>query len=174
VIHDAVFVLNVLLFFNRRMSMSKIRDNIILFIAQGAYSGRAPVAPGTAGTAAGVLLYLALQDLGALRYGIACLAVIALGVGAAGRADQLFGTKDNRTIVIDEIAGYLVSMLLVPATWQYVTAAFFLFRAFDIFKPFPLRRLEGLPGGWGVMLDDIGAGVYTNIVLQIARSVLHQ
>jgi len=148
--------------------MGKTGDNIILFIAQGAYSGRSPVAPGTAGTVVGVLLYLALQELGTPWYGAACVLVTAVGIWAAGRADQLFGTKDNRTIVIDEIAGYLVSMLVVPATWQYIIAAFLLFRAFDIIKPFPLRRLESLPGGWGVVLDDIGAGVYTNIVLQAA------
>jgi phosphatidylglycerophosphatase A len=150
------------------MVMHKISDKMILFIAQGAYSGRSPFAPGTAGTVVGVLLYLLFMGLSAPVYGAACLIVIVLGTWAAGRADALFGTKDNRTIVIDEIAGYLVSMLLVPATWQYMTAAFFLFRFFDILKPFPLRRLERLPGGPGVMLDDIGAGIYSNIVLQVA------
>jgi phosphatidylglycerophosphatase A len=150
------------------MVMHKISDKMVLFIAQGAYSGRSPFAPGTAGTVVGVLLYLLLMGLSAPVYGAACLIVIVLGTWAAGRADALFGTKDNRTIVIDEIAGYLVSMLLVPATWQYMTAAFFLFRFFDILKPFPLRRLERLPGGPGVMLDDIGAGIYSNIVLQVA------
>jgi phosphatidylglycerophosphatase A len=147
--------------------MNKTFDKIALFIAQGAYSGRAPIAPGTAGTVVGVLLYLLMKDLGTLAYSAVCAAVIAVGTWAAGRVDRMFGTKDNRTIVIDEIAGYLIAMLLVPATWQYMTAAFFLFRAFDIIKPFPLRRLESLPGGWGVMLDDLGAGVYTNVVLQI-------
>ncbi len=152
--------------------MIKTSDRIVVFIAQGAYSGRSPVAPGTAGTAVGVLLYLLLKDVGALWYGAASLAVTVLGIWAAGRADALFGTKDNRTIVIDEIAGYLVSMLLVPAAWQYMVAAFFLFRFFDIIKPCPLRRLEGLPGGWGVVLDDIGAGIYTNIVLQLGTALL--
>ncbi len=146
----------------------RAKDHIILFIAQGAYSGRSPFAPGTAGTVAGVLLYLLLKGLATPWYGAACLAVTALGIWSAGRADALFGTKDNRTIVIDEVAGYLVSLLLVPATWQFIVAAFFLFRFFDIVKPFPLHRLEGLPGGWGVVLDDIGAGVYTNICLQVA------
>jgi phosphatidylglycerophosphatase A len=152
--------------------MYRTKDNLILFIAQGAYSGRSPFAPGTAGTVIGVLLYLFLKDLGTLWYGLACAVVIVLGVWSAGRADQLFGTKDNRTIVIDEIAGYLVSLLLVPGAWQYVVAAFFVFRFFDILKPFPLRQLEHLPGGWGVMMDDIGAGVYTNIVLQTAVYLL--
>jgi phosphatidylglycerophosphatase A len=154
--------------------MKKASDSIAIFIAQGAYSGRSPFAPGTAGTVAGVLLYLLLMDLGAAAYGIACAAVTALGIWTAGRADAIFGTKDNRTIVIDEIAGYLLSMLLVPAAWQYIVAAFFLFRFFDILKPYPLHRLESLPGGWGVMLDDIGAGIYTNIVLQAAVFLLRR
>ncbi len=152
--------------------MKKTSDRIMIFIAQGAYSGRSPFAPGTAGTVVGVLLYLLLRDLNVLWYGAVCILVTAVGVRAAGHADRLFGTKDNRTIVIDEIAGYLVSLLLVPATWQYIIAAFLLFRFFDIVKPFPLRGLERLPGGWGVVLDDIGAGVYTNIALQVAVHLL--
>jgi phosphatidylglycerophosphatase A len=154
--------------------MNKTKDNIILFIAQGAYSGRAPIAPGTAGTLVGILLYLLARDLGGLWYGAVCAAVIGIGTWAAGKAERMFGAKDHSTIVIDEIAGFLVAMLLVPGTWQYITAAFFLFRAFDIVKPFPLRRLEHLPGGLGVMLDDIGAGIYTNVVLQITAVVANR
>lgn len=152
--------------------MNKTKDSIVLFIAQGAYSGRAPIAPGTAGTLVGILLYLLVRDLGALWYGAMCAVVIMIGTWAAGQAERIFGAKDHSSIVIDEIAGYLVAMLLVPGTWQYIAAAFFLFRAFDIVKPFPLRRLEHLPGGIGVMLDDIGAGVYTNIVLQVVSTFL--
>jgi phosphatidylglycerophosphatase A len=154
--------------------MNKTKDNIILFIAQGAYSGRAPIAPGTAGTLVGILLYLLARDLGGLWYGAVCAAVLGIGTWAAGKAERMFGAKDHSTIVIDEIAGFLVAMLLVPGTWQYITAAFFLFRAFDIVKPFPLRRLEHLPGGLGVMLDDIGAGIYTNVVLQITAVVANR
>jgi phosphatidylglycerophosphatase A len=154
--------------------MNKTKDNIILFIAQGVYSGRAPIAPGTAGTLVGILLYLLARDLGGLWYGAVCAAVIGIGTWAAGKAERMFGAKDHSTIVIDEIAGFLVAMLLVPGTWQYITAAFFLFRAFDIVKPFPLRRLEHLPGGLGVMLDDIGAGIYTNVVLQITAVVANR
>ena len=152
--------------------MNKAFDKIALFLAQGAYSGRAPIAPGTAGTVVGVLLYLLMKDLGPLAYSAVCAAVITAGTWAAGRVDRMFGTKDNSTIVIDEIAGYLVAMLMVPGTWLYIIAAFFLFRLFDIAKPFPLRWLEEVPGGPGVMLDDIGAGVYTNVVLQVVSFFL--
>ena len=152
--------------------MNKTLDKIAFFIAQGAYSGRAPIAPGTAGTVVGVLLYLLIMDLGPLRYGAVCAAVIAVGIWAAGRVDLMFGTKDNSTIVIDEIAGYLIAMVFIPFSWGNVAAGFFIFRAFDIVKPWPLRRFERIRGGPGVMLDDLGAGVYTNIVLQVAGFLL--
>jgi len=152
--------------------MNKTFDKIALFIAQGAYSGRAPIAPGTAGTVVGTLLYLLIRDLGPLGYSAVCAVVIAIGTRAAGRVDRMFGTKDNSTIVIDEIAGFLVALFLIPFTWGYVAAGFFLFRAFDIVKPWPLRGFERIPGGPGVMLDDLGAGVYTNIVLHIAVCLL--
>jgi len=154
--------------------MNTTFDKIALFVAQGAYSGRAPVAPGTAGTIVGILLYLLIKDLGPFGYGAACIAVIAIGIGAAGHVDRMLGTKDNSTIVIDEIAGYLIALFFVPFSWGNVAAGFLVFRVFDIVKPWPLRRFERIPGGPGVMLDDLGAGVYTNIVLQIAALALKQ
>jgi len=154
--------------------MNKTLDKIALFIAQGAYSGRAPIAPGTAGTVVGILLYLLIKDLGAFGYGAVCAAVIAIGTWAAGCVDRMYGTKDNSTIVIDEIAGYLLALFFIPFSWGNVAAGFLIFRAFDIVKPWPLRRFERIPGGPGVMLDDLGAGVYTNAVLQIAALALKQ
>lgn len=141
---------------------------IILFISQGAFSGRFPFAPGTAGTLVGVLLYWYMKELPPAGYGILLLLITLIGTWAAGRTEVLLGRKDNPSIVIDEIAGYLIAMLLVPVGLWYAAAGFFLFRFFDIMKPFPLRRLEKLSGGLGVMLDDIGAGIYTNLVLQAA------
>jgi phosphatidylglycerophosphatase A len=154
--------------------MHKKMDAIVLFIAQGAYSGRVPIAPGTAGTVVGVLLYLLLKDVGSLWYGIAYTAVAAFGSLVAGRADEVLGTKDSPSIVIDEIAGYLIAMFLIPFAWGYVIAGFLLFRFFDILKPWPLKRLQDIPGGPGVVLDDIGAAVYTNVVLQVAALILRQ
>jgi phosphatidylglycerophosphatase A len=141
---------------------------IILFISQGAYSGLSPFAPGTAGTVVGVILYWFMQGLSPIWYGVLLLLFILIGTWAADRAEVLLGRKDSPSIVIDEIAGYLVAMFLVPAGLWYAAAGFFLFRFFDIIKPFPLRRLEKIPGGLGVMLDDLGAGIYTNLVLQAA------
>lgn len=148
--------------------MARLTDHIILFIAQGAYSGRFPAAPGTAGTVVGVLLYLLVKDLALPAYGAVCVAVTVLGTWAAGRADTVLGTKDSPTIVIDEIAGFLVAMFLVPVTWWGVITVFALFRFFDILKPWPADRLQLVPGGPGVMLDDIAAGIYANLLFRLA------
>jgi phosphatidylglycerophosphatase A len=141
---------------------------IILFISQGAFSGRFPAAPGTAGTLVGVFLYWCMKGLSPARYGALLLLIILIGTWAAGRTEVLLGRKDSPSIVIDEIAGYLVAMFMVPGNWWYAAAGFLLFRAFDIMKPCPLKRLEQAPGGLGVMLDDLGAGIYTNLALQAA------
>jgi phosphatidylglycerophosphatase A len=141
---------------------------MILFIAQGAYAGKSPVAPGTAGTVVGVFLYLAMKGLTPGKYLAVSVLVILAGMCAAGHAETLLGRRDSPSIVIDEIAGFLATMFLVPFTWGFVVAGFLLFRAFDIMKPWPLRRLEALHGGPGVMLDDVGAGIYANVLLQFA------
>jgi phosphatidylglycerophosphatase A len=152
--------------------MKKFEREVILFIAQGAYAGKFPVAPGTAGTFVGVLLYLGLQTIGAFGYAALTILLVVIGTWSAGRAEVILGRTDSPSIVIDEIVGYLIAMFLVPAGWSYIAAGFFLFRGFDILKPWPLKDLQDLQGGPGVMLDDIGAGVYTNILLQLASFLL--
>lgn len=154
--------------------MNKISITIILFIAEGAFSGKSPFAPGTAGTLVGVLLYLGLQNIGVVPYAAVTILVCVIGTWAAGRAETILGTKDSPSIVIDEIAGYLIAMYMVPAGWGYIAAAFFVFRVFDIIKPWPLFDLQKVQGGLGVMLDDIGAGIYTNIVLQAAAYLVNR
>jgi phosphatidylglycerophosphatase A len=148
--------------------MRRVTRELALFISQGAYAGKFPVAPGTAGTVAGVFLYLLIKNLHPLEYLVLCLALSLAGLWAAGRAEELLGKKDAPSIVIDEIAGFLVTMFLVPTGWGFVLAGFVLFRFFDIIKPYPLMRLQDLHGGAGVMLDDLGAGIYSNILLQLA------
>jgi phosphatidylglycerophosphatase A len=148
--------------------MRKITKEIILFIAQGGYAGRFPVAPGTAGTVVGILLYLLIMGLPAIGYLVVCVLAAGIGTWAAGEAEKLLGKKDAPSIVIDEIAGFLLAMFMIPPTWGAIIAGFFVFRFFDILKPWPLRNLEKMHGGAGVMLDDIGAGIYTNIVLQVS------
>jgi phosphatidylglycerophosphatase A len=148
--------------------MNKISRAVILFIAQGAYSGRSPFAPGTAGTLVGILLYLGVKNFSPISYGILCVILCGIGTYSAEKAECMLGSKDSPSIVIDEIAGYLIAMFMVSSGWRYVAAGFFLFRLLDVVKPWPLFGLQKVRGGLGVMLDDIGAGVYTNIALQIA------
>ena len=152
--------------------MNKAARAVILGIAQGAYAGRFPIAPGTAGTVVGLLLFLGMKDLAPGHYFAICVLVILIGTWTAGRAEVMLGCTDSPSIVIDEIAGYLVTMFMVPTGWIFVVAGFLLFRAFDIVKPWPLRRLQDLHGGAGVMLDDIGAGIYSNILLQLAALLI--
>ena len=151
--------------------MNKTFDKIALFIAQGGFSGRMPIAPGTAGTVVGVLLYLLVKDLSSLLYSAVFVTVTLIGTWAAGAADNVLGAMDSPTIVIDEIAGYLLAMFLIPFAWWAVIAGFVLFRFFDILKPWPVNKLQDIPGGPGVMLDDIGAGIYTNVILQITVAI---
>ena len=154
--------------------MNKVARHAVLFIAQGAYSGRSPAAPGTAGTFVGIAIYLVMHALSPPAYLAVCVIVCGVGVWASNAAEGLLGCKDCSSIVIDEIAGYLLAMFFVPFGWGYVTAGFLVFRFFDIIKPCPLYGLQKLRGGWGVMIDDIGAGIYTNIVLQVASHLLNR
>ncbi|HXY54177.1 MAG TPA: phosphatidylglycerophosphatase A [Nitrospirota bacterium] len=153
--------------------MNRFTREVVLFMAQGAYSGRAPMAPGTAGTAVGVLAYLWMRRLSPGAYVLSCILIVLIGTWIAGQAEGLLGKKDHPSIVIDEIAGYLVSAAMLPGTWVFIIAAFVLFRFFDIMKPYPLKRLQNLHGGVGIMFDDIGAGVYTNLVLRIVAEAFN-
>jgi len=148
--------------------MNRAAKAVILFISQGACAGRFPVAPGTAGTVVGVFLYLGMKGLPPAHYFAVCVLVILVGMLAAGHAEIILGRTDSPSIVIDEIAGYLTAMFMVPPGWLFIVSGFLIFRVFDIVKPWPLKRLEELHGGAGVMLDDVGAGIYTNLLLQLA------
>jgi phosphatidylglycerophosphatase A len=94
------------------------------------------------------------------------LLITVLGIWTAGMVEDQWGKDDNR-VVIDEIAGMCITLLMVPVALKYIVAGFILFRFFDIAKPFFIRNLEVLPGGWGVMADDVLAGVYSNLTLQL-------
>ena len=92
--------------------------------------------------------------------------ILILGTWSAGKVEREWG-KDSSKVVIDEVAGMCITLLAVPVRWQYVLIGLALFRAFDIIKPLYIRRMEKLNGGWGVMLDDVLAGIYSNLVLQL-------
>jgi phosphatidylglycerophosphatase A len=132
------------------------------------FIGYLPYAPGTFGTLAGMLFIWILKPSFLCQFGIVCVTVI-IGIITSGIAEKAFGEKDSRHIVIDEFAGYLCSVIFLPLTPAYMIAAFFLFRFFDILKPPPIRMLERIGGGVGVMCDDVAAGVVTNVILQVVR-----
>ncbi|MEE9273978.1 MAG: phosphatidylglycerophosphatase A [bacterium] len=130
--------------------------------------GRFPVAPGTAGSAVGVALYWALSRGGGDLLVLAGLALAAAaGVWAGGVVERARGEKDPSEVVMDEVAGQLLCLLAAPPTWGNLAAGFLLFRAIDIVKPF--RRIERLPGGWGIVADDLVAGAIGWVLLAAAR-----
>jgi phosphatidylglycerophosphatase A len=142
--------------------------NFILLLATGFGIGYSPIAPGTLGTLVAILIYYFLSNIRSPLYEITLVGFLFLSVWVSGNAEIFFGKKDDQRIVIDEILGFLITMLWVPKTIRFVIIGFFLFRFFDILKPFPIRRLErGFKGGFGVVLDDVVAGVYANIVLRL-------
>jgi len=142
--------------------------HFILILATGFGVGYAPIAPGTVGTLIAVPIYYFLSNISSPVYEITLVGFFFLSVWISESAEIFFGKKDDRRIVIDEIMGFLITMVWVPKTAILIVIGFFLFRFFDILKPFPIRRLEkGLKGGYGVVLDDVMAGVYANVVLQI-------
>ncbi|HLQ51542.1 MAG TPA: phosphatidylglycerophosphatase A, partial [Terriglobales bacterium] len=113
---------------------------------------------------AGFLVQGSLQSFYAM---VAACGIILVGIPVSSIVARESGVTDPGHVVIDEVAGQLIALIAVPLRWQYVLASFILFRGFDILKPPPLRQLEKLPGGSGIMLDDLGAGVYANIVVQV-------
>jgi phosphatidylglycerophosphatase A len=134
--------------------------------------GHIKFAPGTFGAAAALPLALVLYPLGPVLYLTATAIVMLIAIWAASAAVERLGMKDPGAVVIDEVAGQLVALAFVPPTVLGVALGFFAFRFFDIVKPFPADRLEHLPGGPGVVLDDIAAGVYACLVVHAALRLL--
>lgn len=127
------------------------------------------------GSLVGILLYIPLSYLTLGSYLVTLLALIFLAAWASTIAEILLGEKDSQKIVIDEVVGILVTLALVPYSWKFMLAGFMLFRLFDIWKPFPVRLCQDrLPAGWGVVMDDVTAGIYANLVLQIVARNYHE
>jgi phosphatidylglycerophosphatase A len=148
-------------------------DSVGLGIATLLGVGRSPNIPGTAGTLASLPLALAAAAFLPLpAYAALTLGVALLGIWAAGRAAAVLGLKDPGVVVIDETAGLFVTFLGIPAGWTAAALGFFCFRAMDILKPPPARQFERLPGGFGIMLDDLMAGVYANLLVRAGLFVV--
>jgi phosphatidylglycerophosphatase A len=139
----------------------------VLALATGGGSGYSPVASGTVGSLVGLGLWWAVGAANTASYAAACVAVIGLGIWAAGQAERIFGRHDDGRITIDEVAGMLLSLATLPFRPEVAGVGFLLFRLFDIWKPFPARAAERLPGGLGVMADDLVAGLYANLGGQV-------
>ncbi|MGD2126797.1 MAG: phosphatidylglycerophosphatase A [Desulfobacteraceae bacterium] len=129
-------------------------------------AGLMPIAPGTCGTLLGLPLVLLMNHMGAPYAASFLVLFIFLAVWTSDLTQKMLGGQDPSQVVIDEVAGFLLALFLVPPSWLSLAVGFVLFRILDILKPFPIRRLEKLPGGWGIVLDDLVAGAYTNLCLR--------
>ncbi len=141
---------------------------LAVIIASFGYAGYSPIAPGTAGSAAALVLYALLRwSDSPVALLIALVAVAIVGTWSASIAERYFGRTDPGQIVVDEVLGMLMTLAFVPLTWTGVIVGFFVFRALDIVKPFPSRAAEGLRAGVGVMADDAICGVYGNLIVRL-------
>jgi phosphatidylglycerophosphatase A len=137
-----------------------------VFIATCAHVGYAPVAPGTFGSAVGLVVYYLVRRQASTAVELGAIAVIlVVGLWSATEAEHHFGGIDPGPVVIDEVIGMLITLALHPVNVTGAIVGFFIFRVLDVVKPWPARRLELLPGGFGVVLDDVMAGVYGNLLM---------
>ena len=142
-------------------------------LALGFGTGLIPKLPGTAGTLVGVLIYIPLQYLPWPIYTAMTVILMMAGIWICGRAAADIGVHDHPGIVWDEIVGYLITMLLAPSGWMWILIGFCLFRFFDIYKPWPISWVDKrVPGGLGIMADDVLAAVYSMFSLRIIAYVL--
>ena len=146
-------------------------DTLLKYVATLGIIGYVPFAPGTFGTLCAFVLFIIVKP--SLFFHLALLALfIPLGIISSHHAERALKVNDSQHIVIDEFCGYLLSVLFMPFSFVSALAAFFLFRVFDILKPFPIRKIEySFSGGIGIMADDMAAALYTNVILQIWRAV---
>ena len=141
---------------------------LAVFIATVGYCGYFPIAPGTVGSAAGLVFYLLVWWLQSTVVEVALIvALFVAGVWAGTTSERYFGGIDPGPIVLDEVVGMLVTLAFIPVGVSGALIGFVLFRIFDVVKPFPARRLEALHGGLGVMADDAMAAIYANIALRL-------
>jgi len=151
--------------------MVKVVDLLARGVATAFGSGYSRFAPGTAGSAVGVLLFWPMAGWRWPWQVGACLALLLVGALAATRVAERVGLKDPGIVVVDEVLGQWVTLLALPFTPATAVLGFLLFRAMDIVKPWPARDLERLPGGWGIMADDVAAGVYAHLALRVGLLV---
>ena len=138
-----------------------------LFIATCGYLGYVPIAPGTFGSAAGLLVFFAVRSTGSVAVELAAIALIfAIGLWAGTVAEHHFGGIDPGPVVLDEVVGMLITLALLPVNLTGAIVGFLVFRVLDVVKPWPSARFEKLPGGLGVMADDGMAAIYGNLLMR--------
>ncbi len=149
--------------------------NPVHLLAFGFGSGLSPKAPGTMGTLAAIPFFLLMQDLSATYYLLILLAASLVGVYLCGKTADDLGVHDHPGIVWDEFVGYWLTMFMAPSGWLWVVIGFVLFRIFDILKPWPISWLDKrVAGGFGIMVDDLLAGVFALLCLQLLATFLVQ
>ncbi len=155
-------------FAEEKNGFSRRASHLAIILSTGFGIGYSPLAPGTLGAALGVGVYCALLTLGALEITLplVSIALFAAGVYLSSAAEQHFQEKDPGKIVIDEVASFPLTMLFISPSVTRIIVAFALNRAADILKPFPAGRIQNLPRGWGIMLDDTIAAIYANLLLR--------
>lgn len=153
---------------NKTPTAKQVFTNPIHFLAFGFGSGLSPKAPGTMGTLVAIPLFYLMSELTLISYTILLIFITIISFYIAGKSAELLGIHDHGGIVIDEICGYLVTMIMAPVTWQAVILGFILFRFFDIFKPWPIKFFDQhISGGIGIVVDDLMAGIYALLSLQL-------
>jgi phosphatidylglycerophosphatase A len=154
---------------NNNPAPATVFKSPVHFLAFGFGSGLSPVAPGTMGTLAAVPVYwLMVHYLSPGWYLLSVILLLILGVWLCHVSAEKLGVHDHPGIVWDEIVGYLITMFAAPAGWMWVLIGFVLFRLLDVWKPWPIRYVDKkISGGWGIMLDDILAGVFAWVLLQV-------
>lgn len=147
---------------------SQVLTSPVHFLAFGFGSGLAPFAPGTFGTLAAIPLFLLMQPLSLPIYLLITAVVCIVGIWICGKSSEMLGVHDHSGIVWDEFAGYFITMIAAPSGWLWIVIGFGLFRLFDIWKPWPISVLDKqVSGGFGIMVDDVLAGIFSLIGLQI-------
>jgi phosphatidylglycerophosphatase A len=151
--------------------MRRAVDVAARVVATAFGSGYSPVAPGTAGSLVGLLLFWPLAPLAWWLQATAIAVLLVVGTAAAGRVAEITGKKDPGLVVVDEVVGQWITIAALPLTPFALLLGFVLFRVMDVVKPWPARQLEALPGGLGIMADDVAAGVYAHLALQVGLLV---
>ena len=153
--------------FRKALEKEDYPGKVALCLSSWFGTGLLPKAPGTFGTLGAVPLVLGAQYFKPLFYALGLGAFILIAVWASDRTEKILGRPDPQEVVIDEAAGFLLTFFLLPLSWPSLVLGFILFRLFDILKPFPAGRLERIGGGAGIVLDDLMAGLYANLVLRV-------